>query len=638
MSRYSQALIIWQPKYLFFPPVQEPPPPKRIFRHVDLEEEEDVGVHMRTTRSFFGPIVSCLFQMQDHEYIFPQLFINDTFLRSIRNPPKYFSFDHHTYVYQFHPNILNKSELDLLHHQADEAYIEEIQEEEGPPEEKESSLESIDEKSPFLPPTPLSPPHSPGSRFNKPTKTVWKRKSPEAEPDDIFSINTDQPKRHKSNEDQSIDQWRVGKRPGFQGSFIAPKKVIHAEDEEEGGQSQPEHDRKSRKRTFSQSIHYSSEKVLKKPFKPPTRVLLKPKSPTSPPSDIFDTASTSTSPGLTTSTNDSTPSDKSHSLRTPSTNCFPLPKVDPYFPEFPTPPSMSTSTSSRTARTPTSKPFKTPMRTNRSTAPSPSTETTRHSNRKIIHPSSRSLSNENRNGNSRTRPSNQAEITKLEKEVLTMKQAIKYYDSPEDEKLKELVNIWRNAGRDIVEKLFMIIPKPMEYDHPSSSSVSPYSTNSTSRYNTNGYSTSTNYWKSSLYDDEFNSNDEQKNYLNNAHRNDKGELVDDDGIPLIQCESDKEMESFWESLVKESENVNKITSKTISREKICGSYQEWLTDVLLANSQSESDTTSIPLASESCTSEEKSQEWNYESLMKLYGIDPDLLGWDKVDEDWKMIE
>lgn len=81
-----------------------------------------------------------------------------------------------------------------------------------------------------------------------------------------------------------------------------------------------------------------------------------------------------------------------------------------------------------------SKPFKTPF--TRSLAPSPA--------------SSRSAARTTRE-----------QILELEKEERTLRNAIKYHTQPEeDERLVELINIWKSAGREVSELLFGIQAKP----------------------------------------------------------------------------------------------------------------------------------------------------------------------------------
>jgi ribosomal protein L12E/L44/L45/RPP1/RPP2 len=54
-----------------------------------------------------------------------------------------------------------------------------------------------------------------------------------------------------------------------------------------------------------------------------------------------------------------------------------------------------------------------------------------------------------------------ADISALERQKQILKQAIKIRNSPaEEERLGDLVTQWRQAGRDIVEMLYQVIPKP----------------------------------------------------------------------------------------------------------------------------------------------------------------------------------
>lgn len=54
-----------------------------------------------------------------------------------------------------------------------------------------------------------------------------------------------------------------------------------------------------------------------------------------------------------------------------------------------------------------------------------------------------------------------ADISALERQKQIIKQAIKIRHSPaEEERLGDLVTQWRHAGRDIVEMLFQVMPRP----------------------------------------------------------------------------------------------------------------------------------------------------------------------------------
>nr|XP_019048050.1 hypothetical protein I302_04672 [Kwoniella bestiolae CBS 10118]OCF26980.1 hypothetical protein I302_04672 [Kwoniella bestiolae CBS 10118] len=573
MSQDSQALIVWRPQYLFFPPVQEPPPPTRVFRHVDLVEEEcEGGMEYESRRLVFRPNTHPT-HTPNHEIIFPQLFLNNTFLRFIRNPPGQISLipvppsSDNYYTTHPYPN----DPLDTNHQP--QAFIEEIQEEE---EEPESSLESIDETTPL--PLPLPTPTEPAKKIRKTTKITLKRKSPEYhEEEDVFSSNyqphlTDPPlKKTKTGEDASVEQWRVGRRPGFQGSFVAPRKTTNDEDGDPGDGGSSE-----KKRTFSQSIT-SAEKVLRKPFRSPTRIPPKTKINSSPTTDLIELSSPFTSLHNNTSSTDT---------HAPTNNTDPdpyeFPKIDPYFPDFPTPP--STSSSSRSRRSKPSKPFKTPIRTNRSSAPSPSPLSTRGIT------SSNTLRPMGGGNEDNTR------IRELQNEIMIFKQAIKYLREDDNSRLKELILLWRNAGREVVEKLFGIIPRPAS----SSNDVMP-------RYQ----QTSASYWNTESGEE---GNLEQMEFIRNAQRNDKGDLVDDEGNVLMIGEDDRDIERFWDGLGGGGRSSG--TNWSSRYENV--NYDRY---------ENESSSYDRP--------ESTTQEWNYAGLMRMFSVDPDLFGWDAVNEDWK---
>lgn len=53
-------------------------------------------------------------------------------------------------------------------------------------------------------------------------------------------------------------------------------------------------------------------------------------------------------------------------------------------------------------------------------------------------------------------------IATLETRLRTMRQAIKYDDPEEDRRVVGLIHTWREAGREIADRLFALLPAPSE--------------------------------------------------------------------------------------------------------------------------------------------------------------------------------
>ncbi|KAK4683864.1 hypothetical protein P7C73_g6352, partial [Tremellales sp. Uapishka_1] len=123
--------------------------------------------------------------------------------------------------------------------------------------------------------------------------------------------------------------------------------------------------------------------------------------------------------------------------------------------------------------------------------------------------------------------SDQYEINRLEKENRIFKQAYKYKTEPEDEqRVVELIGIWKEAGREITEKLFDLLPKPEEgeRDRP---------------YQSFGYD-----FGGRREDDAL--TNAQREFLRNAPRNEDGDAVNEDGVPLIpEPPTEEEMGKFY---------------------------------------------------------------------------------------------
>ena len=107
----------------------------------------------------------------------------------------------------------------------------------------------------------------------------------------------------------------------------------------------------------------------------------------------------------------------------------------------------------------------------------------------------------------------------LESKARKLREALTYIEHPEKEsELRDLVTLWRAGGREVVERLFVLIPKPDEaksdtyYDSHSSPTPLPWSTD-TAR----GHVLTL----------------EQRDYLARAPTNDEGDPVDYEGNLLL---------------------------------------------------------------------------------------------------------
>ncbi|KAJ9124187.1 hypothetical protein QFC22_000984 [Naganishia vaughanmartiniae] len=79
--------------------------------------------------------------------------------------------------------------------------------------------------------------------------------------------------------------------------------------------------------------------------------------------------------------------------------------------------------------------------------------------------------NEDRTGSGISLP---GEVAALERRKQILKQAIKIKRDPQEEHLQELVTQWKQAGRDIVELLYQIVPRPEQESHSHSISLSTW--------------------------------------------------------------------------------------------------------------------------------------------------------------------
>ncbi|WVO22631.1 uncharacterized protein IAS62_003961 [Cryptococcus decagattii] len=383
-------------------------------------------------------------------------------------------------------------------------------------------------------------------------KIILRPRSPS--PDVFLSEEKDgdSSKRRRSYEDDEIfdsseEQWRVGRIPGHQGCHSVSGRKMFGSDSERSGQ----------KRSLSQSISGQAERVLKKPFRPPTRVIL-PKASSKPPA----------SP-LAADTPDSTLGE--NITLTPSTSTF-------------TSTSINSTLHSQAKWTPShrpsklSKPFKTPIRSDRSNAPSPSTLSLPSAHRR-----------------------QQAAMLTAQNEVMLLKKAVKYDNENSATHLEELIIQWRNGGREMVERLFSLIPRPLDNSFLQTSSA----------YAPNTFS-------SRWYEDPstLELSPEQQDYLAKAPLNKDDEPVDAEGNLLFENEEEQDVVKYLQKLgenkmyeIKRSFNVKRAATGT--------------------GESKMDDHSTCKIAEESSLN-----EWNYGTLMRGLGVDPPLLGWDACAEDW----
>ncbi|WVQ81238.1 hypothetical protein IAT38_003360 [Cryptococcus sp. DSM 104549] len=422
----------------------------------------------------------------------------------------------------------------------------------------------------------------------------------------------------KGGEAVEASQWKVGKTPGHQGSHSRAAKRLVGEG---AGESE------GKKRSLNESIAGAAERVLKKPFRPPTRISLPAARPKSSPR--YGASSPVSALAHATS----------------STLASPDRPSSPTFPEFKSSPLTSRVRSAKLAR-----PFKTPIRAERSTAPSPSTTTSTPSTRfpfpLNLNPSTSSPSSSTSTPCVPTAQAAQATITSLQNEVLVLRKALKYDTEDSRGRLEVLIKQWRAAGREMVERLFGIIPQPL--DSPfgpaaSSSTIDAYAFTNTAP----GYSHSP-FWddpptSSSLT---HNPTPEVRDLLARAPRNEDGEPVDDEGVSLVPDVREDDLERMFEGLRKADEaerraeaspsKVSHRPSNSSSSKRHASYTSSRLPEVEpLATTFRDADhTSSLDRDPDDSDNGNTSTAWDYAALMRGLGVDPPLLGWDAHAEDW----
>ncbi|ODN74448.1 hypothetical protein L202_06841 [Cryptococcus amylolentus CBS 6039] len=384
------------------------------------------------------------------------------------------------------------------------------------------------------------PPAVPGSQSS--VHRVGDQTDEDVVEPDIERQNVD---NNQEGEGLGAGQWRVGKTPGHQGSH---SRTVKASTGREDGGFNAGH-----KRSLSQSIAGAATRVLKKPFRPPSRVVLQKTAP-APPSPFSDssTCQPSTSPS---------------SERTVVTNA-------------PARGIKNTPPATRIRSAKLARPFRTPLRSSRSDAPSPDT---------VAQAASSSPYNP---GPPQT---GQEALTALQNEVLMLKKAIRYDAEDSAGRLQELIVMWRSAGREMVEKLYDLIPRP-----DPGTSDNPYISNPTP----------SGYWQDSSASNGLSS--EQEEILAKAPRNKDGDPVDADGNLLIPDVADQDIGAL----------MKEIESSTLYGEQVKGNGRFHEREETPVRDRNRDSIAEDPMV------------WNYGTVLRGLGVDPPLLGWNTEAEDW----
>jgi len=129
-----------------------------------------------------------------------------------------------------------------------------------------------------------------------------------------------------------------------------------------------------------------------------------------------------------------------------------------------------------------------------------------------------SRANPNTGKNVNPTDSDRPQIANLESKVRKLNQALTYIENPEKvAELQDLVDVWRAGGREIVERLFHIVPRPEEF----SSALRHGQTSSTS------FQWSDDVKRPSMM------TQEQRDYLAHAPTDDDGDPIDSEGNSLL---------------------------------------------------------------------------------------------------------
>ncbi|KAL1407607.1 hypothetical protein Q8F55_007040 [Vanrija albida] len=299
-------------------------------------------------------------------------------------------------------------------------------------------------------------------------------------------------------------QWRVGKTPGHQGSHLRAKRK--AEDDSD-----------------VEDVYTSPAKVLRKPFKPPTRIV------------------------------PLAPMPRVSSAALPSPQSEKTVESSPLGSEAPSSSTSSSPTLKRSRTQRVSKPF----------VP--------------LTPGSAQSRPSRQNSGPKLRRNPDMELcSTLEAQIRSLKAAVKYSSNPdEDDRVAQLVHTWRDAGREVADRLFSLLPPPTEQAAAYRSEAWGWDRNSDASMSR-----------------------EQAEFGVSGNVDINGNPMDRDGNPLFGDGTDD-----FERLLRDAS-----TPRSGSPHGVEGSY----------------------------TSQRST--WHKGAMLLQLGVDPDLLGWNESEDDWDEID
>lgn len=206
-----------------------------------------------------------------------------------------------------------------------------------------------------------------------------------------------------------------------------------------------------------------------------------------------------------------------------------------------------------------------------------------------------------------------AEISSLERRLQLLRQAEKFVQHPEDDdKLRSLIKQWRDAGRDMVERIFSLTPAP---DLSEEGCQSSNATN-----NTYGLAASRSNFLDSFNDtiDKVDSSD--------CARDENGNMLDENGEPVSEPPSIEKIMDSLRSRSSENNRHEDTESGWSSRNHVD------------TESYSISPNTYDVKTAAQPTSSPEHTDWDYGALMRHLQIDPDLFDFDAEEGDWTEIE
>ena len=202
----------------------------------------------------------------------------------------------------------------------------------------------------------------------------------------------------------------------------------------------------------------------------------------------------------------------------------------------------------------------------------------------------------------------------------SLREALSILQNPEREKeVEDLAQQWLEAGREVVERLFSLIPRP----EPQEEKGSSYGFSGSSSYNSyNSFNSFNNY---STYDSGASgfSNADAAQYI---ERDEDGDPI----VPDLVDENGDDLDTHFAWAIKRAQQLE---ARGVGYKS---DPSTWVSSARPSGSTvNHNHGDEVGAEADVAGRYADSSVWNYGTMMFKLGVDPELLGWNAETDDWE---